>query len=84
MVPLKIQALEERLRLEMICKYGAKSEKLSDNQLQLLDLEPGVSAEEVEAESQREPLPRHIPGNHNDEQKQTRKTSGSFGLNNNT
>ena len=54
---LKIQAREERLRLEMIRKYGAKSEKLSDNQLHLLDLEPGVSAEEVEAESQREPLP---------------------------
>ena len=54
---LKIQALEERLRLEMIRKYGAKSEKLSDNQLQLLDLEPGVSAKEVEAESQRGPLP---------------------------
>ena len=58
---LKIQALEERLRLEMIRKYGAKSEKLSDNQLQLLDLEPGVSTEEVEAESQREPLPAASP-----------------------
>ena len=58
---LKIQALEERLRLEMIRKYGAKSEKLSDNQLQLLDLEPGVSAQEVEAESQREPLPAASP-----------------------
>jgi transposase len=54
---LKIQALEERLRLELIRKYGPKSEKLSDNQLALLDLEPGVSTEEVEAESQREPLP---------------------------
>src|SRR5580700_1716540 len=58
---LKIQALEERLRLEMIRKYGAKSEKLSDNQLQLLDLEPGVSATEVAAESQREPLPAASP-----------------------
>jgi transposase len=54
---LKIQALEERLRLELIRKYGPKSEKLSDNQLQLLDLEPGVSSEEVEAESRRDPLP---------------------------
>ncbi|MES1260658.1 MAG: IS66 family transposase zinc-finger binding domain-containing protein, partial [Acidobacteriota bacterium] len=53
---LKIQALEERLRLELIRKYGPKSEKLSDNQLHLLDLEPGVSSEEVEAESRREPL----------------------------
>ena len=58
---LKIQALEERLRLEMIRKYGPKSEKLSDNQLQLLDLEPGVSAKEVEAESQREALPAASP-----------------------
>ena len=54
---LKIQVLEERLRLERIKKYGPGSEKLSDAQLQLLDLEPGVSDVEVEAESQREPLP---------------------------
>jgi transposase len=52
---LKIQALEQRLRLEMIRKYGPKSERLADNQLQLLDLEPGASTEEVEAESGREP-----------------------------
>ena len=54
---LKIQVLEERLRLERIKKYGPGSEKLSDAQLQLLDLEPGVSDAEVQAESQREPLP---------------------------
>lgn len=58
---LKIQALEERLRLEMIRKYGPKSETLSDAQLQLLELEPGVSAAEVEAESEREPLPPVSP-----------------------
>ena len=58
---LKIQALEERLRLELIRKYGPKSEKLSDNQLHLLDLEPGVSSEEVEAESYRDPLPASSP-----------------------
>jgi transposase len=58
---LKIQALEERLRLELIRKYGPKSEKLSDDQLKLLDLEPGVSTEEVEAESRREPLPAASP-----------------------
>ena len=58
---LKIQALEERLRLELIRKYGPKSEKLSDNQLNLLDLEPGVSSEEVEAESRRDPLPASVP-----------------------
>ena len=49
----KIRALEERLRLELIRKYGAKSETLSDQQLLLLELEPGVSSAEVEAESQR-------------------------------
>jgi len=53
---LKIQALEERLRLERIKKYGPRSETLSDLQLKLLDLEPGVSSEEVAAESQRGPL----------------------------
>jgi transposase len=54
---LKIQVLEERLRLERIKKYGPGSEKLSDAQLRLLDLEPGVSDAEVQAESQREALP---------------------------
>jgi transposase len=54
---LKIQVLEERLRLERIKKYGPGSEKLSDAQLQLLDLEPGVSQDEVQAESERKPLP---------------------------
>ena len=58
---LKIQALEERLRLEMIRKYGPKSETLSDAQLLLLELEPGVSAAEVEAEAAREPLPPVSP-----------------------
>jgi len=53
---LKIQMLEEALRQARIAKYGKSSETLSDLQLQLLDLEPGVSNEEVEAESQREPL----------------------------
>ena len=32
------------------------SEKLSEAQLELLELEPGVSSAEVEAESQREQL----------------------------
>ena len=58
---LKIQALEERLRQELIRKYGPKSEKLNDSQLLLLDLEPGVSTAEVEAESEREPLPAASP-----------------------
>ena len=54
---LTIQVLEERLRLERIKKYGPGSEKLSDAQLNLLELEPGVSNVEVQAESVREPLP---------------------------
>ena len=53
----KIRLLEESLRLERVKKYGASSEKLSDAQLNLLDLEPGVSDVEVAAESEREALP---------------------------
>jgi transposase len=53
---LKIQVLEQRLRLALIAKYGKPSEKLSDLQLELLELEPGVSSEEVQAESESEPL----------------------------
>jgi transposase len=54
---MKILVLEERLRLERIKKYGPGSEKLSSAQLELLELEPGVSNVEVKAESEREPLP---------------------------
>lgn len=54
---LKIQVLQERLRLERIRKYGKHSETLSDLQLRLLEGEPGVSSQEVEAESRRGPIP---------------------------
>lgn len=54
---LKIRVLEERLRLMRIAKYGPGSEKLSDAQLELLELEPGVSTVEVQAESERPALP---------------------------
>ena len=47
------RVLEEELRLVRIDKYGPGSEKLSDAQLELLELEPGVSSEEVKAESER-------------------------------
>jgi transposase len=53
---LKISLLEERLRLIRIAKYGPGSEKLSDAQLELLELEPGVSTVEVQAESERPPV----------------------------
>src|ERR1035437_1634837 len=49
---LKIRVLEERLRLVRIAKYGRGSEKFSDAQLELLELEPGVSNVEVQAESE--------------------------------
>lgn len=54
---MRIQVLEERLRWQRIQKYGPGSEKLSSAQLELLELEPGVSNLEVQAESAREPLP---------------------------
>jgi transposase len=50
---LKIRVLEERLRLVRIAKYGSGSERLSDTQLELLELEPGVSSLEVQAEGER-------------------------------
>lgn len=54
---LKIQSLQEQLRRERIAKYGPRSETLSDLQLKLLDEEPGVTRQEVEAEAGREPVP---------------------------
>jgi transposase len=54
---LKIQVLEERLRLQRIEKYGPSSEKLSSLQLELLEQEPGVSREEVVAECERQAPP---------------------------
>lgn len=53
---LKIQLLEERLRKKRIEKYGPKSDALSSAQLELLELEPGVSSAEVDREARREPL----------------------------
>jgi transposase len=58
---LKIQVLEERLRLQRIQKYGPSSEKLSDTQLELLEWEPGISDWEVQTEGAREPLPADLP-----------------------
>ena len=58
---MKIRLLEERLRLARIEKYGPASEKLSDAQLELPELEPGVSNVEVRAEGGREPLAASKP-----------------------
>jgi len=73
---LKIQLLEERLRLQRIQKYGPASEKLSNAQLELLEEEPGVSNLELAAESAREPLPPAAPL----QPKRTRKHPGRQAL----
>src|ERR1700733_12794163 len=58
----EIQLLQERLRKQRIGFLGPSSETLSDLQLELLaEEEPGVTREEVEAESQREPIPAAPP-----------------------
>jgi transposase len=54
---LKIQVLEERLRKQRILMLGPQSETLGNLQLELLaEEEPGVTADEVEAEARREPV----------------------------
>ncbi|MBZ5674305.1 MAG: IS66 family transposase [Acidobacteriia bacterium] len=54
----EIQLLQERLRKQRIGFLGPSSETLSDLQLELLaEEEPGATRGEVEAESQREPIP---------------------------
>jgi transposase len=50
---MRAQKFDEELRLERIKKYGKQSEKLSDLQLKLLDLEPAVSSDEITAEIER-------------------------------
>jgi transposase len=62
------QLLRQLRRLYLLEKYGPAAEQLSDEQLELLELEPGVSQTEVKAESEREQLklpfkePRKHPG----------------------
>lgn len=54
---LKIQVLEERLRRQRISFLGPHSETLSNLQLELLvEQEPGVTGEEVQAEARRAPI----------------------------
>lgn len=48
---LEVKYLREMLRRERIAKYGPASEKLTDDQLALLDAEPVVHAAEVESEA---------------------------------
>jgi len=65
--------LKEELRLERILKYGKRSEKLSDMQLQMLDLEPAVSSEEIESEIKRGPLPNSGQNDTQDNKPRKRK-----------
>jgi transposase len=53
---IEYRILRELRRLDLLEKYGPSAEKLSDEQLELLELEPGVSQEEVQAESERAQL----------------------------
>ena len=54
---LKIESLTEELRQERIKWLGPRSETLSDLQLELLiEEEPGVTLDEVQAEAQRPPI----------------------------
>ena len=62
----KIRVLEEELRQERIRRMGPHSEKLSDLQLELLQFEPLVTADEVEAEAARSPFP--APGDKDEKQ----------------
>jgi transposase len=53
---MEVRYLRELLRLARIAKYGPGSEELSNEQLELLELEPGVQVEEVQAESEKAQL----------------------------
>lgn len=56
---LRIEVLEQRLREQRIRMLGPRSETLSQLQLELLaDEEPGVTADEIEAEAQRPVIER--------------------------
>jgi transposase len=67
-----IQQLKEALRAERVARYGKRSEKLSDLQFQLLDLEPGVSSDEIEREVGSGPLPE-CPGDTQENRTPTEK-----------
>lgn len=55
-VEIEVRHLRTLLRLERIAKYGPASERLSNEQLELLEQEPGVSEAEIKAESERAQL----------------------------
>ncbi|MFM8551417.1 MAG: IS66 family transposase [Nitrospiraceae bacterium] len=53
---LRAQSLQEQLRQAYLKRFGPRTEKLSDMQLWLLEQEPSVTPEEVEAEASRPPV----------------------------
>ncbi len=55
--------LAEELRLLRIKKYGSGAERLSDGQLALLELEPGVCAAEVASEGEVAPADKGLAPN---------------------
>jgi transposase len=61
-VEIEVRHLRALLRLERIAKYGPAGERLSDEQLELLEQEPGVSEAEIQTESQRAQLQLPLKG----------------------
>lgn len=57
---IEVKLLKEMIRLLRLKQYGPKSEKLTDAQLDLLDLEPGVAAAEIAAEAARPARQRNL------------------------
>src|ERR1700739_968639 len=79
-----IQQLKEALRAERVARYGKRSEKLSDLQFQLLDLEPGGLSAEIEREVASDPLPEcpeDTQKNHKPTEKQQRARRNHPGRN---
>jgi transposase len=60
---LLVRLREEQLRMARIDKYGPRSEKLSAEQIMLLDLEPGVQLAEVEGEAARPEAEKQVAEN---------------------
>lgn len=58
---LENRLMRERMRLLLLKKYGCKNESLSEGQLQLLEIEPGVSAAEVEKEAALPETQKRVP-----------------------
>src|ERR1039458_204020 len=76
---MRAQKFEEELRLERIKKYGKQSEKLSDLQLKLLDLEPAVSSDEIKAEIERGPLPESTESSNAADKKRRNRQNHQIG-----